>query len=83
MFDICFKQVSVNIYFIQIRDSYDYEKSELLLYQSAILEESGDLQSAKKFLLDHERDIYDKYTFHESICTLTLQPKQTNQSFIK
>ncbi|OXA45499.1 N-alpha-acetyltransferase 16, NatA auxiliary subunit [Folsomia candida] len=71
-YDMSFKILDAFSKTLTIRDSYDYEKSELLLYQSAILEESGDLQSAKKFLLDHERDIYDKYTFHESICRLYL-----------
>jgi len=50
----------------QEHKGYDFEKSELLLYMSTILEESADLIAAKKFLLDHENNIYDKFTFYES-----------------
>lgn len=66
-------QKLIEIFLLQARDSYDYEKSELLLYQSAILEESNDLVAAKKFLQEHEKDIYDKYTYYESICRLHLK----------
>ncbi|ODM98164.1 N-alpha-acetyltransferase 15, NatA auxiliary subunit [Orchesella cincta] len=47
--------------------TFEYEKSELYLYQSMILFESGDVAAARKHLLDHSKEITDKMTYYETI----------------
>ncbi|ODN00856.1 N-alpha-acetyltransferase 16, NatA auxiliary subunit [Orchesella cincta] len=47
--------------------TFEYERSELLLYQNMILEESGDILGAKKHLLDHNKEIIDRVAFNETI----------------
>ncbi len=47
--------------------TFEYERSELLLYQNMILEESGDIAVAKKHLLDHNKEIIDRVAFNETI----------------
>lgn len=47
--------------------TFEYERSELILYQNMILEESGDILKAKKHLLDHNKEIIDRVAFNETI----------------
>jgi len=45
---------------------YDYEHSELLLYQNMVIEESGDTQAALEHLEKYTSQICDKVTLLES-----------------
>eukprot|EP00092_Neocalanus_flemingeri_P004109 GFUD01004421.1.p1 GENE.GFUD01004421.1~~GFUD01004421.1.p1 ORF type:complete len:752 (-),score=167.38 GFUD01004421.1:178-2433(-) len=47
------------------KNDYDYEHSELLLYQSMVLQESGDLSGALKHLEEYEEGIFDKIKVFE------------------
>jgi len=42
------------------KNDYDYEHSELLLYQNMVIQESGDIPSALKHLEEYEEGIFDK-----------------------
>ena len=42
------------------KNDYDYEHSELLVYQNMVIEESGDTQAALKHLEDYEEGMFDK-----------------------
>jgi len=42
------------------KNDYDYEHSELLVYQNMVIEESGDTQAALKHLEDYEEGMCDK-----------------------
>lgn len=53
--------------------SYDYEHSELLLYQNMIIRESGETQEALNHLLNCREEIVDKMTVHELLADLYLQ----------
>ena len=45
---------------------YDYEHSELLLYQNMVIQESGDNEQALKHLDKHQEEICDKITVQET-----------------
>ena len=49
----------------QKKPSYDYEYSELLLYQNMVIRESGDLEAALAHLEQYEQSICDKITLKE------------------
>ena len=42
------------------KNDYDYEHSELLLYQNMVIQESGDIPAALKHLEEYEEGIFDK-----------------------
>ena len=50
----------------QKKPSYDYEYSELLLYQNMVIRESGDVEAALKHLEEYEQSICDKITYKET-----------------
>lgn len=50
----------------QVTNSYDFEHSELLLYQSMVIQESGDLEEAVKHLDKFKEQIHDKLTVEET-----------------
>ena len=45
--------------------AYDYEHSELLLYQNMVIQESGDYKGALEHLDTYEEQICDKVTLME------------------
>ena len=49
----------------QKKPSYDYEYSELLLYQNMVIRESGDVEAALSHLELYEKSICDKITLKE------------------
>ncbi|XP_076628904.1 N-alpha-acetyltransferase 15/16 isoform X1 [Colletes latitarsis] len=55
---------------------YDYEHSELLLYQNMVIQESGDCEQALKHLDKYSDQICDKVTVKETYGKLRLQLKQ-------
>jgi tetratricopeptide (TPR) repeat protein len=59
---------------------FDLEKSELLLYQGTIVEESGNVEGAKQFLLNNDYEIYDKYTYYETVARLCLSLEEFDQA---
>jgi len=50
----------------QKKPSYDYEYSELLMYQNMVIRESGDVEAALNHLNLYETSICDKITFKET-----------------
>eukprot|EP00092_Neocalanus_flemingeri_P020760 GFUD01022495.1.p1 GENE.GFUD01022495.1~~GFUD01022495.1.p1 ORF type:complete len:866 (+),score=259.44 GFUD01022495.1:65-2662(+) len=50
----------------QKKPTYDYEYSELLLYQNMVIRESGDVDAALSHLELYEQAICDKITFKET-----------------
>jgi len=50
----------------QKKPTYDYEYSELLLYQNMVIRESGDVEAALGHLELYEQAICDKITFKET-----------------
>lgn len=50
----------------QVTNSYDFEHSELLLYQSMVIQDSGDLEEAVKHLDRFKEQIHDKLTVEET-----------------
>uniref|UniRef100_A0A8D8ZZN1 N-alpha-acetyltransferase 15, NatA auxiliary subunit n=1 Tax=Cacopsylla melanoneura TaxID=428564 RepID=A0A8D8ZZN1_9HEMI len=57
----------------QVTNSYDFEHSELLLYQSMVIQESGDLEEAVKHLDKFKEQIHDKLTVEETYGDLKLK----------
>ncbi|XP_071862759.1 N-alpha-acetyltransferase 15/16 [Bombus fervidus] len=55
---------------------YDYEHSELLLYQNMVIQESGECEQALKHLDKYSDQICDKVTVKETYGKLRLQLKQ-------
>lgn len=55
---------------------YDYEHSELLLYQNMVIQESGDSEQALKHLDKYRYQICDKVTLKETYGKLRLQLQQ-------
>lgn len=55
---------------------YDYEHSELLLYQNMVIQESGECEQALKHLDRYSDQICDKVTVKETYGNLRLQLKQ-------
>ncbi|KAJ8969388.1 hypothetical protein NQ314_001787 [Rhamnusium bicolor] len=56
-------------------NNYDYEHSELLLYQNLVIQESGDLREALKHLEASQDQIVDKLTVKENLGELNLKLK--------
>lgn len=54
---LCFKQP---------KPVYDYEHSELLLYQNLIMQEAGMKKEALEHLLCYEKQIVDRLYFQET-----------------
>ena len=48
------------------KNAYDYEHSELLLYQNMVIQESGDIKSALEHLEQYKDQICDKVTWLET-----------------
>ncbi len=48
------------------KTAYDYEHSELLLYQNLVIQESGDVSAALAHLNQYKEQICDKATFMET-----------------
>jgi N-alpha-acetyltransferase 15/16, NatA auxiliary subunit len=61
-------------------NNYDYEQSELLLYQNMVIQESGDLKQALIHLESCEEQIVDKLTLKEMLGDLNLKLKQFEKS---
>lgn len=57
-------------------NNFDYEHSELLLYQNLVIQESGDLKEALKHLEDSQDQIVDKLTLKENLGELNLKLQQ-------
>nr|CAD7425219.1 unnamed protein product [Timema monikensis] len=60
----------------QLKSSYDYEHSELLLYQNMVIQESGALEEALTHLDQHSEQICDKLSIMETWGKLYLQLKR-------
>ncbi|CAL8115099.1 unnamed protein product [Orchesella dallaii] len=60
--------------------TFEYEKSELYLYQSMILHESGDVGAARKHMLDHSTEITDKITYYETVGKYHLELEEYGQA---
>lgn len=65
---------------MQKGSNFDYEHSELLLYQNLVLQESGDYKSALKHLEDNQDQIVDKLTLNEHFGELNLKLKQSDKA---
>jgi len=57
----------------QQKNAYDYEHSELLLYQNMVIQESGDIQGALDHLEKYKEAICDKVTWLETKGRLKLE----------
>ncbi|XP_026679216.1 N-alpha-acetyltransferase 16, NatA auxiliary subunit [Diaphorina citri] len=64
----------------QVTNSYDFEHSELLLYQSMVIQDSGDLEEAVKHLDRFKEQIHDKLTVEETYGALKLKLGQYNEA---
>ncbi|XP_071055801.1 N-alpha-acetyltransferase 15, NatA auxiliary subunit isoform X2 [Onthophagus taurus] len=53
--------------------NFDYEHSELLLYQNLVIQESGDLMQAFAHLASNQDQIVDKLTLNENLADLNLR----------
>lgn len=60
----------------QKANNFDYEHSELILYQNLVIQESGDLKQALAHLESNQEQIVDKLTLKEKLGDLTLELKQ-------
>lgn len=60
--------------------NYDYEHSELLLYQNMVIRESGDLIHALAHLEMNQEQILDKLTLKESLGELHLELKECERA---
>ncbi|CAH2002073.1 unnamed protein product [Acanthoscelides obtectus] len=60
--------------------NFDYEHSELLLYQNMVIQESGDLKGALKHLETAQDQIVDKLTLKENLGELNLKLKQFDKA---
>lgn len=65
---------------VQKGNNYDYEHSELLLYQNLVIQESGDLKEALRHLEASQDQIVDKLTLKENLGELNLKLKQYEKS---
>ncbi|KAJ3659247.1 hypothetical protein Zmor_010948 [Zophobas morio] len=61
-------------------NNYDYEHSELLLYQNLVIQESGDLKEALKHLESSQDQIVDKLTLKENLGELNLKLKNFDKA---
>jgi hypothetical protein len=57
--------ITGHAYFLQ-KAAYDYEHSELLLYQNMVIQESGNAAAALEHLHKYKDQICDKTTFLET-----------------
>lgn len=57
----------------QLNETHDYKHSELLLYQNQILQESGNIEKARKHLLEFSSQIVDKLAVKETMGELCLK----------
>ena len=56
-----------NLWFFNLQKAaYDYEHSELLLYQNMVIQESGDYTAALEHLDKYEEQICDKLSLLET-----------------
>lgn len=62
-----------NNFRFQKGNNYDYEHSELLLYQNMVVQESGELQQALTHLENFQDQIVDKLTLKENLGDLNLR----------
>lgn len=60
--------------------NFDYEHSELLLYQNMVIKESGDLKQALAHLEANQDQIVDKLTLKESLGDLNLELQQYDKA---
>ncbi|XP_018329942.1 N-alpha-acetyltransferase 15, NatA auxiliary subunit isoform X1 [Agrilus planipennis] len=60
--------------------NFDYEHSELLLYQNMVIQESGDFQQALTHLKVYNDQIVDKLTYKELLGDLCLKLKQFDKA---
>ncbi|EEC01908.1 N-terminal acetyltransferase A complex subunit NAT1, putative [Ixodes scapularis] len=60
----------------QTKRGYDYEHSELLLYQNMVMREAGELEEALCHLTRHEEQICDKLSILETRANLLMQVGQ-------
>lgn len=61
-------------------NNFDYEHSELLLYQNLVIQESGDLKDALRHLEESQDQIVDKLTLKENLGELNLKLKQFDKA---
>ncbi|KAL1509166.1 hypothetical protein ABEB36_003946 [Hypothenemus hampei] len=61
-------------------NNFDYEHSELLLYQNMVIQESGDLKQALKHLETFSDQIVDKLTLKENLADLNLKLENWERS---
>ncbi|XP_014249372.1 N-alpha-acetyltransferase 15, NatA auxiliary subunit-like [Cimex lectularius] len=62
---------------------YDYEHSELLLYQNMVIQESGDLEGALKHLTECESQICDKLSVEETFAQLYLMLEKYEEAEVQ
>ncbi|XP_033327720.1 N-alpha-acetyltransferase 15/16 isoform X1 [Megalopta genalis] len=67
-------------YSSNVQICYDYEHSELLLYQNMVIQESGECEQALKHLDKYSDQICDKVTVKETYGKLRLQLKQYEEA---
>lgn len=60
--------------------NFDYEHSELLLYQNMVIRESGDLKQALAHLERYQDQIVDKLTLKETLGELNLELEEYDKS---
>lgn len=68
------------VHLFQKGNNYDYEHSELLLYQNMVIRESGDLKAALTHLETSQDQIVDKLTLKENLAELNLLLKEFERS---
>lgn len=56
-----------------VTGSYDYEHSELLLYQNMVIQESGDLKEALNHLIECQEQICDRLSVEETFAQLYIE----------
>lgn len=69
-----------NFFLLQKGNNYDYEHSELLIYQNLVIHESGDLKHALTHLEGCQDQILDKLTLKEILGDLNLELKQFDKA---
>ncbi|XP_021921267.1 N-alpha-acetyltransferase 15, NatA auxiliary subunit isoform X1 [Zootermopsis nevadensis] len=64
----------------QLKSSFDYEHSELLLYQNMVIQESGALKEALDHLTRYSDQICDKLSIKETLGKLNLELKRYTEA---
>ncbi|PSN43189.1 N-alpha-acetyltransferase 15 [Blattella germanica] len=64
----------------QLKSSFDYEHSELLLYQNMVIQESGALKEALDHLTRYSDQICDKLSINETLGKLHLELKRYKEA---